>query len=255
MLKQKIRISTDNTDANLSIYFQSSNNLGGLSEDIDNLVTDQTNASINDTSDGEKNRFTPLPSSNYNLTALFYKINTATYVSNVAPNEFAASAVTSSSFLNSFYVYKIFDTPFENTQQLIHTGYLNGFNFNGYSSAAYKWNNSFEYADIHVPNSFLSTITGNTFNLYMKLNFYSANSGHVYPFSGITTTHIETDLYNTLTFTASTRYYIVSPFTFKEIKQSAYVDIINESVQSVNIEKPIFPTGNTFTIDGTYINL
>lgn len=251
MLRQKIKISTTNSDANLNIYFQSSNNLAGLSEDIDNLVTDQTNLSINDTSDQETMRF--LPQLSYNLTAYFYSTGSTSYVTNVAPNEFSASAVTSNNFLNSFYIYKIYDSTIENTQNLIYTGYLNGFNFNGYSSAAYMWSNAFEYADIQIPIYFLSLQTGTTFNLYMKLNFYSANSGLVYPFSGITTTNTEFDLYNELTFTASTRLYSVSPFTFKEIKPSAYVNIVNESVQSLEITKPTYPTGTTFTITGQYI--
>lgn len=253
MLKQKFKISSTNSDANLNIFFTSSNNLGGLSEEIDNLVTDQTNTSINGTSDEENIRFQPA-NSNYNLTAYFYNTTTLTYVTNVAPNEFAPSAVTSSNFLNSFYVYKIYDTPSENTQNLIYTGYLNGFNFNGYSSAAYKWTEAFEYSDIHVPISYISGLSADTFSLYMKLNFYSANSGHVYPFSGTTTnSNKEIDLYNVVTFTGSTKMYNVSTLTFKEIKQSAYVDIINESVESLNIDKPVFPTGNTFTTGGQYI--
>lgn len=253
MLKQKLKISTTNSDANLNIYFQSSNNLAGLSEAIDNLVTNQTDSSINDTTDQESIRFQPPANSNYNLTAFFYSTGSTSYVTNVAPNEFASTAVTSNSFLNSFYVYKIYDTTIENTQNLIYTGYLNGFNFNGYSSAAYIWSNVFEYADIRVPNYFLDVLTGNTFNLYMKLNFYSANSGLVYPFSGITTINTEADLYNKLTFTASTRLYSVSPFTFREIKSSPYVDVINDSVQSLEITKPTYPTGTTFTNTGIYI--
>jgi len=250
MLRQKIKISPNGTDANVNILFKSKYNLGGLSEDVEKLVTDKTSENINDTVDGENLRFTPLTT--YSLAVYFYNTGTTTYQTNVAPNEFASSAITSTAFLNSFYVYKIFDSQFENDQNLLYTGYLNGYDFNGYSSGAYSWNNDVEYADIHIPNSFISELTGNTFNLYMKINFYSAKSGKVYPFSGVTTTNTESDLYNKLTFTATTKQYKVSTFTFKEIKNITYANLVNDSVDSLSIEKQAYPSGNTFTTGGIY---
>jgi len=254
MLKHTIKIPSNNQDSNVKLFFESKNNLAGLSEDITNLITDQTDGSINTGSDGEKLRFTP--SLNYAMTAYFYKTATLSYVTNVAPNEFTSGDITSDSFKNSFYIYKIFDSPEENNQNLLHTGYINGFNFvNGYTSL-YNWDtNNFEYGDIHIPNSFLVSLTGDTFFAYMKLNFYSAKSGVVYPFSGITASNTESDLYNKMTFIVSTKRYTVSTFIFKEVKNTAYVNQVNDSVDSLSLEKPTFPSGTTFTTDGNYVTL
>lgn len=254
MLKQKIKLLPTKVDSSISIRFQSEYMLGGLSEDIENLVTAQTTESINDTTDAENLRF--MPSITYSLSNMFYKTISSSYVSNVAPNEFASSATTTTAFLSSFYIYKIFDSTIENKQNLLFTGYLNGFNFIGYSSSGYVWNNSFEYADIHIPNSYISSLTGNTFNLYMKMHFYSAKSSHIYPFATGTTTNSEASLYNKLTFNLSTKKYTVTtPFTFYEITNPSYVNLINDSVDSVSIDKPVYPSGNTFTIDGSYITV
>lgn len=253
MLRQKIEISKNNIDANVNIYFQSSNNLGGLSQDIDNLVTDQTGQSINDTNDGEKLRF--LPQANYTLVANFYNHTSNTYVINVAPSEFSGASVVTAAFQTSFYAYKIFDSVNENTQNLLYSGYLNGFNFNGITSS-YAWNKNFEFGDIHIPYWYVNSVTGNTFDLYMRLHFYSAKSGKVYPFSGVTSFHTEADIYNKITFTISTKMYsVTTPFTFKEITNSTYVSLINDSVDSLGIQKPVVPTGTTFTNTGTYVTL
>jgi len=257
MLRQKIQISTADADANIKINLKSEYMLGGLTEDIDNLVTEQTVENINNGVDAEKLRFTPLGMSNF-MSAKFYSTGSSTYVTSVAPNEFTAS--TSTAFLNSLYVYKIFDSTIENEQNLLHTGYLNGFNFNGLSSAAYKWNGNYEYGDIHIPNFFIESITGTTFKAYMKMNFYSAKSGIVYPFSRVIPTGNtlnESDLYQELTFTGSTKKYVFTgtTFTFYEITNPAYVEIINDSVDSISVEKPTYPSGNTFTIDGEYVTV
>lgn len=254
MLRQKIQISQVQADSNVTIHFNSNYNLSGLSEDIDNLVTAKTTDSINETSDEEKVRF--IPSTSYTLTASFYNATSHTYVNNVAPNEFALTAQTTVAFLTSFYVYKVFDSTNENSQNLIHTGYLNGYNFNGFSNSSYSWTTFFEYSDIHIPISYLDTITASTFNLYLRLYFYSAKSGHVYPFSGLTNTSQESNLYNVLTFNKSTlRYSVTTPYSFKEIVNVTYSNIVNDSVDSLAIGKPNYPSGNTFTTQGIYTTI
>lgn len=254
MLKQKIKISTVGDDAIVNIGFKSVYNLGGLSQDIENLVSYETDSSVNSVVDEEKRRFSP--NKNYTIGMEFYSTGTTNYVTNVAPNEFTTGDTLSSQFTNSFYVYKVYDSPFQNTQNLLHTGYINGFSFAGNNVSIYPWTGSSEYTDIHLPISFLDSITATTFNLYMKMNFYSAKSGKVYPFSGITTTNTENDLYNKLTFTGSTKKYSTPPlsnFTFKEITNPEYVALVNDSISSISLEKPTYPSGNTFTTDGVYL--
>lgn len=256
MLRQKIKISTTGDDAIINIDLKSEYMLGDLSQDIDNLITKETDGSINDTFDEEKLRF--MPSTNYSMIANFYSTGSTSYVTNVAPNEFVSSATTSSAFVNSFYIFKVFDSTQENIQNLLHTSYLNGNNFIGFSSNGYPWNLNYEYGDVHIPYSFLDPITANTVNLYAKLFFYSGKSGKVYPFSknDPTTGGSEADQYNTLTLNRTTkRYTVTTPFSFYEITNPIYVDLVNDSVDSIGIEKPTYPSGNTFTIDGQYVTV
>jgi hypothetical protein len=323
MLIQKIEISKNSEDSNINIFLESKYNLGGLSEDIGNLITNKSEGSINVGTDGENLRFLPL--SGYALKVFFL-------TNNIYQTIVPIGDTSSDAFKNSFYIYQIFDTPFEDNQKLLYTGYLNGFNFNGIDSSQYSWASSFEYADIHIPNSFLTSQTGNTFYGYMKLFFYNASQGNVIPFDAAGITNTEADLYNKMTFTipyinrngsidnysgnarflcsghglvvndlikinsnvstynglfyvnfgnvdqllirrtptgAYTAYvsnasitwskvfptYSVSPFIFNQINNSSYTDSINNSVDSLSIEKPTFPTGNQFTDHGTYLSI
>lgn len=251
MLKQKIYLSTAGVDANLNIAFKTNYNLAGFSEDIDRLVSGQTASSINIPNDGESVKFAPATS--YLLKVYFYSTGSTSFVGKIAPNEFTISSITTSSFNNSFYIYKIFDSPFENNQNLIYTGYLNGYNFNGLSSTGYTWTTFYEYSDIHISNTYLASLSADTFSLYMKLNFYSAMSGNVYSFTGTTFTNTENDLYNVFTFTKSTQQYsVTAPLTFYELHNPDYSAIINDSVSSLEFKQQIYPTGTTFTNQGIY---
>lgn len=257
MLKQKVKLSTTGDDTNILIDFTSEYKLGGMSEDIEKLIEEQTALSINSSDDGEKTRF--MPSASASMVVNFYSNLFSTYLPNVAPNEFTSLDVKTLSFINSFYAYSIFDSTNENVQILLHSGYINGSNFNGYSSV-YGWNTKLEYSDIHIPNSFLATLTTSTFSAYMKVSFYSGKSAKVYPFSKanpVTTSPFsESSIYCQLTFDVNTKKYAIStPFTFYEITNPTYVSVVNQSVESIAVEKPTYPTGNTFTLDGKYINV
>lgn len=258
MLKFKVKLLPAGTsDTEVNINLNSEYMLGGLSEDIDNLVTGETDESINDTEDGEKLRF--MPSAAPMMKTWFFSTGSSIYVTNVAPNEFTTASTSTSEFKNSLYIFKIFDSTQEEVQNLIHTGYLNGFNFSGLSSN-YLWNENFEYGDIHVSKYFLDGLTRSTVDLYMKINFYSAKTGRVYPFSRINPTTgntlTEADLYNKLTFNPSTKRYIITlPFDFYEITNTQYVELINDSVESVEVAKPTYPNGNSFDNSGRYVTI
>lgn len=251
MLRHKIRVSSVDDDANINIGFKSVHDLGGLSQDVENLISKETDSNINPVVDEEKRRFTP--SGATTVSMYFYSTGTTSFVNTVAPNEFTVNDILTQQFRSSFYVYKIFDSPFENNQNLVNTGYVNGFSFTGISST-YVWNNGFEYTDIHIPLSYLNNVTAITSSLYLKMNFYSGKSGKIYPFSGITTTNTELDQYATLSINKISKTYTTpTDFRFKEIRNQIYVDLINDSIESLSLEKPTYPSGNTFTTDGYYV--
>lgn len=256
MLRHKIKLPTNGDDANINIQFQNETMLGGLSEDIDNLVLGEAVSSINDGLDDEIVRFKPF-SGSYSMSVFFYRNTSSSYVNFVAPNEFASSAVTTTAFLNSFYVYKIYDSPSQDKQTLLHTGYLNGFNFKGYQSNSYPWNTNYEYSDIHISKSFLDTVTGTTFSIYMKLAFYSAKSGKVYPFARTQSMSNEEALYVRLTMNKTTRTYssFNVVYQFYEITNPTWVNLVNDTVDSLEVTFPSYPTGNTFTNSGEYVTV
>lgn len=254
MLKHKIKISPSNFDQSINLYLNTNTSLSGLSEDIENLVTDKSDENINNGVDGEAVRFQPVTGTSYTMTAFFYRNSTSSYVSNVAPNEFTSGDITSQSFLKSFYIIEVYDTPLENTQKLLYNGYLNGFNFRGYSSSGYVWNNTYEYVDIHIPNSLLAAQTGTSIVFYLKIAFYSAKTGIVYPFNKTQTPLSEQQQYHAITANTLTMYYQMPVlFTFYENINTNYVNVVNENTDSLPIQDQTFPIGNTFTVDGDYI--
>jgi hypothetical protein len=254
MLKYKIQISPTGVDQNIPVNIKNETHLSGLSDDILNLVTDQTQLAINPTQDGEKRRFLPLNPVNINF--MFW--NGSSYVNNISPIDFPSiTATTTEAYTNSFYVCQVFDSAVEDKQNLLHNGYLNGFQFSlSTLSSNYAWSNNYEYADIHIPKYFLDTLTANTFQLYMKFLFYSGKTGKLHPFFTGTTVSAEKDIYLRAIFDHTTRTYVLSNgLVFSEFTNSDYVDTVNANVASVNIQKPVYPTGTTFTTDGQYVSL
>src|SRR5579859_7118728 len=187
---------------NLQIGLKNAPHLSGLSDNIDNLVTDQTQLAINPEQDGEKRRFLPTPST----TVSFYFWNGSSYVNALSPLDFnGVSALTTTAYLSSFYVLQVFDSPNEDNQTLYHSSYINGIQFNFSLISTYTINNTFEYGDINIPKYFLDTITGDTFTMYFKWNFYSGKSGKIIPFYNATTLFVgESDMYLPVQFTIST---------------------------------------------------
>lgn len=252
MLKYKIQISPTGSDLTVPVGFKNEVHLSGLSQDIENLVTNQTQLAINPEQDGEKRRFVPTSSSI--LTANFW--NGSSYVSNVSPLDFpSVTAVTTDAYINSFYVCQFYDTTNEYVQTLHHTGYINGFQFTNGITSQYSWNNMYEYSDIHLPKYFLDTITANTFSMYFKLNFYSAATGKVHPFHHVNPVNSESDIYFQMSFNLTGRTYTMGNSSFYEFTNPAYVAQVNSNIESTNILKANYPSGNTFTVTGQYITI
>lgn len=254
MLKYKIQISPTGVDQNIPVNFKNETHLSGLSDDILNLVTDQTQLAINPSQDGEKRRFTPLTSTN--ITFDFW--NGSSYVGNISPIDFTSiTATTTDAYTNSFYVCQVFDSAVGDKQNLLHNSYLNGFQFSlSTLVSTYIWSNLYEYADIHIPKYYLDTLTANTFQLYFKFLFYSGKTGKVHPFFTGTTVNTENDIYLRVDFNHLTRTYTLNnSLVFSEFTNTDYIDVVNANVSSVNIQKPVYPTGTTFTTSGQYVSL
>ncbi len=251
MLKYTVKISPEGKDLNINLPLVNKTELSGQDNDIARLISDETDDSINEVQDGEKIRYTPLQS----RTATFSFKSGSTYVNKISPTEFNSSSLGTEMIRNSFYLCQIYDSPNQDNQLLLHTSYINGYTFGNSLNSIYNWTSIYEYTDIHLSKVFLDTITATTFNLYFKFSFYSGKSGTIFPFYNLSSVSVAEDkLYYISNFSKTTKKYtLATNFSLREISNADYVNLINESVASTNIEKPVVPAGNTFTTNGEYI--
>lgn len=254
----KIKIKQSNNDKKITIPFGNINNLLGYDDDIQSLISTETNNSINNVSDFEVKEFQN--SSNGTQFITFHFWNGVIYQQQLAPLDFAANSLTASSSeaRNSFYVIQIFDSFNEDTQTKLHTGYFNGYDFLKRADdleTNYKLNNISEFSSYYINNSFFEGMSG-VVTLYAKFFFYSAKSTKFYPFSRIQNPTKVEDIYIPLTFNLTTYKYSYPTINvnFYEITNPNYATLVNNTVNSIPIQKTAYPTGNTFTSDGIYIN-
>lgn len=256
----KIQLKIGSNDKNIIIPMGGSANLLGYDDNVQALVGVETDSSINTTSDLEVRRFN---FSGTSINAIFNFWSGGTfnnYIQYLAPYEFSGLTSESEEARNSFYVMQVFDTFDEATQRKLHTGYFNGYDFLAKSSNLttnyVTNNNNTEFISIYISNDFLAERNSVTIDLYVKFLFYSAASGKFYPFSrkSYSTTNKQEDVYRKITINTSTFKYFVdgNVFACYEIYNPEYSTLINNTVSSIPVQKPVYPSGNTFTESGNY---
>lgn len=256
----KLKIKLSNNDKNIIIPIGGVNNLLGYDDDVASLVENKTTTSINGVSDLEVKRFGSLFANPATFDINFFFWNGFGFTIFLAPLDFAANGLTSSSdeARNSFYIIQIFDTFDEATQTKLHTGYFNGYDFTERStsglSTVYKVNNDLtEFLNLYINNSFLEGKVS-PLDVYAKFFFYSAQSGKFYPFASISTPTKQEDIYVKLSLNLNINSYTFSGSNINlfEITNPAYATSINDTATSLPVQKTSYPTGNTFTVDGNY---
>jgi len=256
----KLQLKLSSNDKNIIIPIGGSANLLGYDDNVQSLVSNETDTSINVSSDLEVRRFN---FSGTSINAIFNFWSGGTfnnYIQYLAPYDFSGLTSGSEEARNSFYVMQVFDTYDEATQTKLHTGYFNGYDFLGKApnlSTNYVTNNSnTEFLSIYISNSFIVERNGLTIDLFVKFLFYSAASGKFYPFSKnpYSTTNKQEDIYRKITINTSTFKYFVNGNVFScyEIYNPDYSTLINNTVSSIPVQKTAYPSGNTFTQTGNY---
>ena len=253
----RIKIKQSNKDKKIVIPFGGVGNLLGYDDDINSLISNETDHSINNVTDLEVKRFKSFINS-FSITFNFW--DGSSYQTQLAPLDFAANSLNtfSNEARNSFYVIQIFDSFDEDIQTKLHTGYFNGYDFIrrsfGGLSTVYTVDNITEFLSNYINNSFFEGKTG-LITLYAKLFFYSAQSTKFYPFSYIQTASTLQEIYIPVIFDLEmyTYTYPTPNILFYEIPNLDYATLVNNTVQSIPIENSTFPTGNRFTTDGIYI--
>lgn len=256
----KFKIKQSDNDKKLVIPFGGNANLLGYDDDIQSLVTNETDNSINNTDDLEVKRFKSIIDGTFTMS--FYFWNGASYQLQLAPLDFVANSLDANSneARNSFFVVQIFDTFDEDTQTKLHTGYFNGYDFlarpnSGGLGTDYNVNNTSEFLSMYIRNSFFHGMSSSVM-LYARFYFYSAQSTKFYPFSNIQNPNTIEDIYIPMTFNLTTYKYSYPTFNidFFEITNPAYATLVNNTADSIPVQQTAYPTGNTFTSDGIYIN-
>jgi hypothetical protein len=257
-MKMQIKLSPN--DKMLTIPIVGRNNLLGYDDNVESIVNSQSNNAINNVSDGEVRRFKP--SDPYSIQFQFF--NGFTYSTQLPP-EFSVNDLGTNAINGSFYLIQLYNTFDGNTQKKYHTGYFNGYDFGTSNiNTNYTYNSDLEFTNLYLSQDLINSLIGSTtfyFDFYVRFSFYSAKSGKFYSFSNENQPSVTTEqklyhkvLINTLTFTYTFNP-TYSPIILKEIINADYNTLINNTANSVNIEKPAYPNGNTFTEDGTYITV
>ena len=221
-------------------------------EDNDVELEDQQNGVVNEMEDGEVIRFKPLTSTYKQTTMQFLYGGSPSYLN----AGFTIDDISESKdiFKNSSYLIQVYDSPKSENQALIHSNYINGYQILTTSASTHTVSLTSESFNTYVNETFLNQQSGDTFNLYFKFFFYSAKEGKVREFTqNVFSLTNESQSYISIPFNRLTRKYTF-PFSviLKELPQSEYLDIINETIESISLQKPTFPTGNTFNINGEY---
>lgn len=258
---KRIAIKLTNNNQNIMIPVGGIGNLLGYDDDITSLVEGETVTSINDVSDAETRRI--LPNTSASLIFYFWNKTLNVYQTKIAPNEFTGTTdYNTAAAKNSFYTIQVFDSFKDEVQSKKHTGYFNGFDFAKTSlNSVYNLNADREFSNLYIEQSVLNSITASTGGtFYIKFLFYSAKSGVFYSFSASTGSELtsQENMYRKITIDPLTLRWSLNPagdLVFREIRNSSYESFINATVQSVTVEKPIYPSGNTFDNTGNYITI
>jgi hypothetical protein len=247
----KLQIKLSSNDKMLTIPIVGRNNMLGYDDDVESIVNSQTNNAINNVSDGEVRRFKP--SDLYNIQFLFFD---GSSYQPLLPPEFNNNDLGTDAINGSFYLIQLYNTFDGNTQKKYHTGYFNGYDF-GDLDTNYTYNSDLEFSNFYLSQDFINSLTGVT-EVFVRFSFYSAKSGKFYSFfNDNLTLNNEEKLYHKITIDPNTFTYEFpySTIRSREIINADYNTLINNTANLVNIEKPTYPTGNTFTEDGTYVTV
>lgn len=224
-----------------------------FSEDFDNEVAEAKGKAINPIVNGDTVRFKP-DTGSYSTSTLtvIFSASTSSYL-NAGFNSTEINGL-SPSFVNSSYIYQIYDSTNSVNQNLVATGFINGYQILTNALSVHTIGLNKECFNVYLTQDYIDSITATTFTLYFKYLFYRAKDGNLLVFTQNTGSLTdESLLYFPLIFTKSTRTYMMPSSQSLLILQSPeYSNIINQSISSINMEKPVFPAGDTFKSDGTY---
>ena len=258
---KRLTIKLRENDQTMIVPLKGINNLSGYDDDVLATSSIETTDSINVGDDAETRRL--LPAVTNSIQFQFWETTSNSFVNLVAPDEFSGSTdFNTSAAKNSFYVIQLYDTFKDESNSKKHTGYYNGFDFAKTNLvSSYNFSPDNEFSNLYVSQKVLDGLSGLTRDFYIKFLFYSAKSGKFYSFINQNTPSVITQekMYHKITINPNLLNYTFnpnySPLLLRELRNPAYDTFINNTVQSIPVEKPVYPSGNTFENTGNYITV
>ena len=253
LIKEKTRFT--GRDIKLKISLDSTNNLNGLQQAINDYIERETGLSINPVTDGEtfKYKTTTLRS----ITPYFY--NGVGLDDNLEYAGFTADEIANKDDVvtNSFYILQIYDTIVGENQTLLHNSYYNGYDIE-FVSTTILLKEEEEVSNFYIPEWYIDENTNLTgeINFVVKLLFFNAKTGKLQIFYNRTKASDTTEdkiYYDGTLFLVDKTYTLeTNAMQFNEFENVEYADKINESLDTFDNEAPVFPEGKQFNNDGTY---
>ncbi|MFW6219280.1 MAG: hypothetical protein ACOC33_00300 [bacterium] len=291
MQQEKIRFKS-NQDQSIKFLLGNSHDSFGLESTINEIVDDSVRSNINPANDAEKMIFfsdknytldfyffNPEDKDfDNNYAQIFTNLDfgsgfTVTFFDEII---YSIDGSPRQTYSNSFYVLEIYDSTASENQNRIHISYiqLDPFDINYTyeenviaffvtrlvtgATTTITLNNDQEASQFYISNDYLENITGDTLNAYARISFYNAKIGKVlnlYNVSNSGSTVNEDLLYFDVTIDLVNNEYSFESDTliaYQYISEK-YQNVVNENIENIINKNPVYRDGNTFTVDGKYL--
>lgn len=251
------KILYDNQDKFIKISLSNKTRFTGYQQEIDKITNETKNSLINPIIDEE---VTLLKFAGSSVGMNFYFNSTTSYsYEDIGFTEFELIN-KDKSFLNSFFIFDMYDSFDVNTQSRIFRNYLTKLYDDALTSnipkPAYLFDadKPFQLNDCYIPNAFLKGKTG-LIDMYVKFSFFNAKNGILYPFYNpkITDEYSPERMYFKARLDIEDREWRLllglQNKAYNLPLSSEYVNKVNESIDKLKLLKQKFPTGNSFDVN------
>ena len=253
LIKEKYR--SVGKDISIKIPLGANVNPNGLQQAINEYIERETGLSINEVEDGETFRFRS--TTNRSIRPYFW--DGATLDDTLLNAGFTQNEIDNKDdvLTDSFYILQVYDSIISENQTLLHNSYYNG-NKIEFASSTVLLAPEDEVANFYIPEWFINENNdgSNTINVYVKLLFFNAKTGKLqvfYNYFKETSDEQDKEYFDGTIFLSDRTYTLeTNALRFSEYKNQAYIDKVNESLNSFENQVPQFPAGNKFNEDGTY---
>lgn len=257
IIKEKILYNSQ--DMNLKFTINSDNSFVDFQQEIDNLTQVTSNSLINPVQDSEVRRFKLTP--NTTETFNFYFANSSgNYDTSFINAGFTQNEINNNdiTLLNSFFILDFYNSFETGNQTKIFSTYLTKILGNNNNKPIYNINSSIsnQFYNLYVPISFINAQKSTIVVGYSKFSFFNSKNGYngikLFYNQDYETYNTSEKMYFKTTLDLVNMTWVINTPSYPNvnIKQlitsTDYIKKINDSFDTVDNKKQVFPTGNTF---------